>query len=382
MTIKRFVSLLLSVMMLTMVFSFASADSDTIKIGHIAPMTGAIAAYGTAVANGVDLAVSEINANGGLLGKQVEVILKDNQFDVAETVSAFNALLGEDVVAIIGAVASSRTSAITGLANDEGIVLITATSTADSITTEDDYVFRACFKDSFQGEMCAAFAAAQGWTKAAILYATGDTYSSGLRDAFVAAAPNYGIEIVAEQSTSDTMAVDFSSQMATIAASGAQVLFAPYYYDTVGPKIIPQAREAGFDGAIVGADGFDGTQDYAVGDLAAYHDVYFTNHYSPEDPSEKVQTFIANYTAAYGAESLNALAALAYDAMYMVAQAIETAGTTDRAAIRDAMVGMHFVGVTGDMTLDETGTPAKSVAILTFVEQDGKLVQKFVTSQN
>lgn len=379
MTIKRFVSILLTVMLLAMGASAVAAD--TIKVGHIAPMTGAIAAYGTAVSNGVNLAAAEINAAGGVLGKQIEVITKDNQFDVAETVSAFNALLSEDVVAIIGAVASSRTSAITSLANDEGVVLITATSTADTITTEDDYVFRACFKDSFQGAMCAAYAAAQGWTKAAILYANGDTYSSGLRDAFVAAAPGYGIEIVAEQSTSDTMAVDFSSQMATIAASGAQVLFAPYYYDTVGPKIVPQAREAGYEGAIIGADGFDGTQDYAVGDLSAYHDVYFTNHYSPEDPSEKVQTFIANYTAAYGAESLNALAALAYDAMYMVAQGIETAGTTDRAAIRDAMAGMHYVGVTGDMTLDETGTPAKSVAILTFVEKDGKLVQKFVTAQ-
>ncbi len=363
-------------------FAVPKKEAEVIKIGHIAPMTGAIAAYGTAVNNGVNLAISEINAAGGILGKQVEVSLKDNQFDVAETISAFNALLSEDVSAIIGAVASSRTSAITSLANDEGIVLITATSTADTITTEDDYVFRACFKDSFQGAMCAAYAASQGWTKAAIMYATGDTYSSGLRDAFVAAAPQYGIEIVEEQSTSDTMAVDFSSQMATIAASGAQVLFAPYYYDTVGPKIVPQAREAGYEGAIIGADGFDGTQDYAVGDLAAYHDLFFTNHYSPEDPSEKVQTFIANYTAAYGAESLNALAALAYDAMYMVAQAIETAGSTDHDAIRDAMVGMHFVGVTGDMTLDESGTPAKSVAILTFAEQDGKLVQKFVTSQN
>ena len=362
-------------------FAVPKKEEGAIKIGHIAPMTGAIAAYGTAVDNGVNLAVSEINAAGGILGRTVEVITKDNQFDVAETVSAFNALLSEDVVAMIGAVASSRTSAITSLANDEGIVLITATSTADSITTEDDYVFRACFKDSFQGEMCAAYAASQGWTKAAILYANGDTYSSGLRDAFVAAAPEYGIEIVAEQSTSDTMAVDFSSQMATIAATEAQVLFAPYYYDTVGPKIVPQAREAGYEGAIIGADGFDGTQDYAVGDLTAYHDVYFTNHYSPEDPSDKVQTFIANYTEAYGAESLNALAALAYDAMYMVAQGIETAESTDRTAVRDAMAGMHYVGVTGDMTLDETGTPAKSVAILTFVEQDGKLVQKFVTSQ-
>lgn len=380
MKMKRLVSILLCVMMIAMGVSFAAAE-DTIKVGHITPLTGAIAAYGVAVSNGVNLAAAEINAAGGVLGKQIEVITKDNQFDVAETISAFNALMSEDVVAIIGAIASSRTSAITSLANDEGIVLITATSTADTITEADDYVFRACFKDSFQGKMCAAYAASQGWTKAAILFATGDAYSSGLRDAFVAAAPEYGIEIVAEQSTSDTLAVDFSSQLATIAASGAEVLFAPYYYDTVGPKIIPQAREAGFEGAIIGADGFDGTQDVAVEPLSAYENVFFTNHYSPEDPSPVVQNFIAAYTAAYGAESLNALAALAYDAMYMVAQAIETAGSTDLDAIRDAMAGMHYVGVTGDMTLDETGTPDKSVAILTFAEQDGKLVQKFVTSQ-
>jgi len=130
-------------------FAVPKKEEGAIKIGHIAPMTGAIAAYGTAVDNGVNLAVSEINEAGGILGRSAEVILKDNQFDVAETVSAFNALLSEDVVAIIGAVASSRTSAITSLANDEGVVLITATSTADTITTEDDYVFRACFKDSF-----------------------------------------------------------------------------------------------------------------------------------------------------------------------------------------------------------------------------------------
>jgi len=385
MTIKRFVSIILTVMMLMMGVSMASAEDalagQTIIIGNIAPMTGALAAYGTAVDNGIRLAASEINAAGGVLGATVEISTKDNQFTPAEAISGFNSLLSEDAVAIIGAVASSVTSAITGPANDEGIVLITATSTADSITTEDDYVFRACFKDSFQGRMGAAYAAAQGWTKAAILYATGDAYSSGLRDAFVAAASDYGIEIIAEQSTSDTLAVDFSSQMATIAASGAEVLFAPYYYDSVGPKIIPQAREAGFTGAIIGADGFDGTESYAVGDLSAYDNVFFTNHYSPEDPSEIVQSFIKAYTETYDPSSLNALAALAYDATFMVAQAIETAGSTDYDAIREAMVGMHYVGVTGDMTLDETGTPAKSVAILTFAEKDGALVQKFVTSQ-
>ena len=380
MTIKRFVSLLFTVMMLTMGLSFASAESDTIKIGNIAPVTGALAAYGTAVTNAIELAISEINANGGLLGKQVELITKDNQADPAESVSAFNALLGEDVAAIIGAIRSACTSAITGLANDEGIVLITATSTADAITEADNYVFRACYKDSFQGRMCAAFCAQQGWTKVGILYTVGDAYSTGLRDSFLSAAADLGLEIVIEQSTSDISAVDFSSQLATIASAGVDVLFAPYYYDTIGPKIIPQAREAGYDGPIIGADGFDGTESVAVGDLSVYENVFFTNHYSPEDPSEIVQNFVKAYSAVYPPESLNALAALAYDAMNMLAQAIETAGSTDHDAIREAMVGMHYVGVTGDMTLDETGTPDKSVSIMTYVVDGDKIVQTFVTT--
>ena len=361
--------------------SGAPLAGQTIIIGNIAPMTGALAAYGTAVDNSVRMAADEINAAGGILGATVEISTKDDQHTPAEAVSGFNALLSEGATAIIGSVASADTSAITGLANDEGIVLVTGCSTADSITTEDDYVFRSCFKDSFQGEMVAAFAASQGWTKAAVLFATGDAYSSGLRDAFVAAAAEYGIEIVCEQSTSDTGAVDFSSQLATIAASGAECLFAPYYYDAIGPKVVPQAREAGFKGAILGADGFDGTQNYTTGDLSAYEGCYFTNHFSAADPSEIVQSYVSNYSEQFGADSLNALGALCYDAMYMLKQAIEEAGSLDSDAIRDAMSGMHYVGVTGDMTLDESGTPAKSVAILTFAQEGDALVQKFVTSQ-
>ena len=169
--------------------------------------------------------------------------------------------------------------------------------------------------------------------------------------------------------------------MVTIASSGADCMFAPYYYDAVGPKIIPQARESGFTGVILGADGFDGTQNYTTGDLSAYENCYFTNHFSAEDPSEIVQSYVKNYTKKFGADSLNALGALCYDAMYMLKQAIEEAGSLSSDAIRDAMSGMHYVGVTGDMTLDESGTPAKSVAILTFAEENGALVQKFVTTQ-
>lgn len=394
MKLKRLTALLLSVMLVLSLAACGggkdakddSADGDLsgkeIIIGNITPVTGAQAAYGLAIMNSIQMAIDEINADGGILGATVKLSTKDDQGTPAEAVSGFNSLLSEGAAAIIGATLSSCTSAITSLADDEGIVLVTPSSTADSITTTDDYVFRSCFKDSFQGEMVAAYAKDQGWTKAAVLYATGDTYSSGLHDSFVKAAEKYGIEIVCEQSSSDTGAVDFSSQLATIAASGADMLFAPYYYDAVGPKIIPQAREAGFKGAIMGCDGFDGTQDYTTGDLSAYENVYFTNHYSPEDSSEIVQSYVKNYTEKYGSESMNALGALAYDAMYMVKQAIEKAGSIDHEAIRDAMSGMHYVGVTGDMTLDETGTPEKSVAILTFTPSDGKLVQKFVKTQS
>ena len=228
--------------------------------------------------------------------------------------------------------------------------------------------------------MCASFAASQGWTKVGILYTVGDAYSTGLYNSFKAAAEEFGVEIVVVQSTSDMLAVDFSSQLATIAAADVDVIFAPYYYTNIGPNIIPQAREAGYNGPILGADGFDGTDGVAVGDLTNYENVYFTNHFSSEDTSEIVQNFIAAYSAVYPPESLNALAALAYDAMYMLAQGIENAGSTDSDAIREGMVGMHYVGVTGDMTLDETGTPAKSVSILTYVVEDGVLVQKFVAT--
>lgn len=361
--------------------SAADLSGQKIIIGDITPMTGPSANFGVAVDNAVRLAVEEINAAGGILGAQVEVSTKDDQGTPAETVTAFNSLLSEGVTAIVGGVISSCTSAITGLANDEEIVIISGCSTADSITTKDDYVFRSCFKDSFQGKMIVEYAKSKGLKEAAVLYATGDPYSSGLRDTFKKCAEENGIEIVAEQSTSAMDAVDFSSQLSTIAAVQPDFIFTPYYYSALGPYIIPQARAAGFDGIIMGPDGFDGMESYTTGDLKVYDNIFFTNHYSAEDKSDKVQNFVKAYTEKYGAESLNAFAALSYDAMYMIKQAIEEAGSTDSSAIRDAMSGMHYVGVTGDMTLDETGTPTKPVAILTFETQGDKLVQKYVTTQ-
>jgi branched-chain amino acid transport system substrate-binding protein len=204
--------------------------------------------------------------------------------------------------------------------------------------------------------------------KVAVLYASGDAYSTGLRDSFVAACAKLGLEIVAEESSSGVADTDYTTQLTNIAASGAELLFAPYYYDTIGPYIVPQARATGFAGYMAGADGWDGTIQFMVEDKSLYNKCFFTNHYSEEDPSEKVQGFVKAYKAAFPPESLNALAPLAYDSVYMLAQAINAAGTDDTAAIVAAMKGMSFVGVTGSFTLDETGTPIKPVAFIEFVD--------------
>lgn len=350
----------------------ASADSteegDTIIIGTISPNTGTLAAYGEAVVNSITLAVDEINASGGVLGKQLVLSSLDDKGDSTEGANAFNRLAGDSsVCAIIGAVTSGVTTGLAPLANESQIVMLTPTATADTVTDADDYVFRTCFKDSYQGTMAAKFAAETlGVKKVAVLYASGDAYSAGLREAFDAAADTYGLEIVAEESSSSTDDTEFSSQLTNIAASGAEFLFAPYYYNAVGPYIVPQARSAGYTGVIMGADGFDGTIGTMVDDKTLYNNCYFTNHYAPDDTSEVVQSFVTSYTDAYGADSLNALGALAYDSVYMLRDAIEAAGSTDRTAIRDAMSGMSFSGVTGSFTLDETGTPEKSVAIIEF----------------
>lgn len=350
----------------------AAADGDSIPVGVISPNTGNLATYGESVLNGINLAVEEINAAGGVLGKNISVISYDDKADSTEGANAFNRLVGDGACAIIGSVTSGVTASLAPLADESQIVLLTPTSTADTITESDNYVFRACFKDSYQGKMAAKFAAEKlGVKKVAVLYASGDAYSAGVRESFDAACSELGLEIVAEESSSSTDDTEFSSQLTNIAASGAEFLFAPYYYNAAGPYIIPQARAAGFEGVIMGADGYDGTTESMLDDKTLYNNCYYTNHYSPDDTSDVVQTFVTAYNDKYGAKP-NALAALAYDSTYMIKDAIEKAGSTDRAAIRDAMSGMTFEGVTGKFVLDETGTPEKSVAVIEF--KDGEAV--------
>ena len=251
--------------------SDTAADGDSIPVGVISPNTGNLATYGESVLNGINLAVEEINAAGGVLGKNISIISYDDKADSTEGANAFNRLVGDGACAIIGSVTSGVTASLAPLADESQIVLLTPTSTADTITESDNYVFRACFKDSYQGKMAAKFAAEKlGVKKVAVLYASGDAYSAGVRESFDAACSELGLEIVAEESSSSTDDTEFSSQLTNIAASGAEFLFAPYYYNAAGPYIIPQARAAGFEGVIMGADGYDGTTESMLDDKTLY----------------------------------------------------------------------------------------------------------------
>lgn len=353
-----------------------AAAAEGITIGTISPNTGSLAVYGAAVTTAVDLAVSEINAAGGILGQQVTVINTDDQFDPTECLNAFNSLVSQGVGLIIGSVTSGCTSAITGAANEEGVVLLSPASTADSVNTADDYVFRACYADSFQGAIAAYYAKQAGYTDVGVVYCAADTYSKGLYDSFAAAAATYGLNIKAVESTASLDVQDYTNQFAAMASSGVQFVYAPYYYDVIGPYVITQARAAGYTGIIMGADGYDGTPGYVVegADLTAFNNVYWTNHYDPADTSDNVQAFVKAYQAMFGSTP-NAISALAYDSVYMLKQAIETAGSADPAAVRDALADTSavYTGVTGTFSLDDVGTPAKGAAIISF-SSDGTSV--------
>ena len=358
-----------------------SASGEPILLGTISPNTGNRAAYGTAIVNGVNLAVEEINAAGGVLGSQIQVVNADDQGDPTECMNAFNSLVSQGVGLIVGSCTSSCTSAITDSANEEEVCLTSPSSTADSITTEDDYVFRACYADSFQGAIAAAYAKQAGYSKVGVVYCAADTYSKGLYDSFSAACEKYGVEIAAVESTASMDVQDYTNQFASMVNAGVDLVYAPYYYDVIGPYLVTQARAAGYTGIIMGADGYDGAPSYVVegADLTAFNDVYWTNHYDPADESELVQDFVKAFQDKYG-ETPMAMSALAYDCVYMYKTAIEAAGSADAAAVRDAMAdtSLTYECVTGTFTLDESGTPVKGATIVSFASEGSEVTTTLV----
>ena len=344
----------------------SSQEAKVMKLGGIGPLTGPLAIYGVTSTNGSKLAFEEINKNGGILGKQVEYIVLDEKGDSTEAVTAYNKLVDEGVVALIGDITSKPSLAVAKVAAQDNLPMITPTGTQFNITEAGPNVFRVCFTDPYQGVVLANFAKNNlNAETAAVVVNNSSDYSDGVAKAFVEQAEKLGLKVVAKEGYSDGDK-DFRAQLTKILPTNPDVLVVPDYYEQVA-LITTQAREVGIKATFVGPDGWDGVAKTL--DASAYGAVensYFTNHYSLQDQSPKVQNFLKAYKEAYNEEP-SAFSALSYDAAYMMKAAIEKAGTTDKQAVVDALKNLDYDGVTGHLTFDENNNPVKTVTVLKIV---------------
>lgn len=366
---KIIASILVAIMGIASLSACDKAKSDNIKLGLIGPLTGGASIYGNAVKNGIDLAISELNANGGILNKQISLEAVDDKNDIAEAVTAYNNLMSKKIDALIGTVTSKPGLAVAELAANDKTPMLTPTGTAEKITTTGDNIFRVCFTDPIQGKTMATFAAKNlGAKNVAIMYNTSDDYSQGVADNFSQTIVSLGGTVVANEGYGNDDK-DFRAQLTKIQALNPDVLFLPDYYNTIA-LITTQAREVGFNNPILGADGWDGVLEVLdESNKKVVDNCYFSNHYSIDDPEKVIVDFISNYKSKYN-EVPNAFAALAYDATYIMANAIKEAGSTDKDAINNALKSIKYNGVTGSITFNANGDPIKSVSILRL--QDGK----------
>lgn len=347
-------------------------SSDTVKIGALAPLTGNVAIYGKMSSNGSKLAVEEINASGGINGMQVELLLEDEKGDPTEAVNAYNKLLGEGIHVLLGDVTSAPTEAVAALANEDKMPLITPTGTQDTITKDREYAFRVCYTDSYQGTILAQYAAENlGAKKVALMTNNSSDYSDGVTNSFKENAIELGIEIVAEEAYGNNDA-DFKAQLTNIASVKPDVILVSDYYETIA-MIAPQAVEIGIDAKFIGPDGWDGVlAQLGETDFSSVEGAVFTNHYSLDDPREQVQNFLKAYEEKYN-EVPASFAALGYDGVYLIKQAIEEAGSLDPELIKDAMKAIDFQGVTGHLNFDESNNPIKEVSMIMINNGEYKL---------
>ena len=349
----------------------AAKESETLKIGATAPLTGPLAIYGVTATNGSKLAMEEINKNGGILGKQVEFMVLDSKGDSTEAITAYNRLVDEGIVAFIGDAPSKPSLAIAEVAAQDNMPMITPTGTQFNITEAGSNVFRVCFTDPYQGVILANLA--KNNLKAntvAILVNNSSDHSDGVTKAFVEEAAKLNLEIVAKEGYSEGDK-DFRAQLTKVAAANPDVLLVPDYYEQAA-LISTQAREVGLKSTFIGPDGWDGVAKAL--DPSAYGAIensYFTNHYSLDDPNERVQSFIKAYREKYN-EDPSSFSALSYDAAYLMKEAIEKAGSTDKEAIVKAIKESSFDGVTGHLRFDEKNNPVKAVTVLKIV--NGKYI--------
>ena len=345
------------------------ADAKTILLGEYSALTGSQASFGTSTDNAIKMAVAEINAKGGVLGKPVEVRVEDDNSRADQVPSAVLKLINEDnVLAVLGEVASSSSLAAAPICQKAGVPMLSPTSTNPKVTQVGDYIFRACFIDPYVGESLAKFSKDNLKAKTAAIFTdVKSDYSKGLSQYFKDSFVKDGGKVVAEESyqAGDT---NFRSQLTNIKGKQPDVIYIPGYYTEVG-NIAVQARSLGMEQTLLGSDGWDSPKLFEIG-KSAVNNSYFSNHYSPESKDPKVVKFVADYKAKYK-ETPDALAAVAYDAAYIMVDAIKRSGGTDRAKLRDALAATKdFEGVTGKISMNKDRNADKKLVIIKIA--DGK----------
>jgi len=334
-----------------------------VKMGVLCPLTGVISAYGQEQKNATEMAVAEINAKGGILGRKITITLEDDEKKPELAASMTQKLINSNVDVIIGGMSSSETMAGGPIANAKQVIMISPWSTNPK-AAEGDWVFRACFSDAFQGRIQARFIADNLKSKRpAQLLDVGDDGSKGQGEVVAATLKELGVPLIATESyaTGDR---DFKAQLTKIKALKPDSLDTPNYYGEVA-LIRVQMKELGFDVPMVGGDGVDSGDFFTIAGAAA-KGMMITTHYSPEDPRPVVQEFRKKYVAKYG-KTPDSTAALSYDAVYLYKMAVEKANTWDKNKIRVALAGLKDVTslVTAPtFSMDETGTGIKSLAIV------------------
>ncbi len=346
----------------------SGAAATEIVVGEVAAMTGGTATFGTSSHAGTQMAVDEINAAGGLLGKKVKLITEDDQSKQGEAGTVAKKLISRDkIIALLGEVASGKSLEMGPICQKAGVPMISPASTNPKVTEVGDFVFRVCFIDPFQGTVMGKFAMSRNWKKVAVLTDTKQDYSVGLSQFFKQYFAKNGGTIVSEQSYGSGDK-DFKAQLTAIKPSAPDAIFASGYYNEVG-LISTQARELGITAPLLGGDGWDSPSLVQVAGKAI-EGSFFSNHFSNEDTSPRIQEFVKKFKDKNG-KIPDAMAALGYDSAMILADAIKRAGTTDGKALRDAIAQTKdYNGITGKISLDEKRNASKSAVVLTI--KDGK----------
>jgi len=370
---RTLLSLLISASLLTaLACQPAGSGSDKVRIGVFMSLTGDTANFGISSTNGIKMAAEEVNTAGGINGKQIELLVQDDRSDASEAATIVTKFVTQDQVhAILGEVASSRSIAAAPIAQNAKIPMLTPSSTNPEVTKKGDFIFRSCFIDPVQGAAIAQFGAKSLSAKrGALMVDRKNDYSTGLEKVIKDVFTKLGGEMVVIQSY-QAGDQDFNAQITDIKGANPDVIFVPGYYGDVA-LFAKQARDKGITVPMLGGDGWDSPSLYQIGG-AALNGSYFSNHYSPDDADPLVQKFVSDYKAKYGSVP-DALAATAYDAARIMFDAIKRANSLDGTAIRNALAATKdFPGVTGKVTFNENRDAVKPIVMIK-IEEGGKFV--------